>query len=128
MTERPPAADETARKLVHVFYGLFALALRWLTPAAAVGMAAAALLHNRFLLPRYAPSIVRSTDRSAAGGLLLYPAAVLRLVLLFPGRPDLVAAAWAVLAFGDGCAALAGRRSGAADTNAPYGAADGEGT
>src|SRR5262249_6838278 len=43
-------------------------------------------------------------------GILIYPAAVLLLVLAFPSRPDIAAAAWGILAFGDGAATLAGRR------------------
>ena len=40
---------------------------------------------------------------------MLYPVAVLLLILAFPDRRDIAAAAWGVLAFGDGMATLAGR-------------------
>ena len=38
----------------------------------------------------------------------LYPLSVLLLMLVFPSRLDIVAAAWAILAFGDGAATLVG--------------------
>ena len=37
--------------------------------------------------------------------------AVLLLTLIFPSRPDITAAAWGILAFGDGAATLVGRTS-----------------
>src|SRR5204863_5601156 len=40
----------------------------------------------------------------------LYPIAVLALILIFRRRLDIVAAAWGILAFGDGAATLVGRR------------------
>src|SRR5207237_889866 len=42
-------------------------------------------------------------------GILLYPLAVLLLTLIFPARLDIVAAAWGVLALGDGAATLCGQ-------------------
>src|SRR5262249_54952787 len=42
-------------------------------------------------------------------GILLYPTSVLLLILAFRSRLDIVAAAWGILAFGDGFATLAGR-------------------
>src|SRR5262249_61232198 len=42
-------------------------------------------------------------------GILLYPLAVLLLILLFPSRLDIAGAGWAILALGDGTATLVGR-------------------
>ena len=42
-------------------------------------------------------------------GILLYPLSVLLLTLAFPSRLDIAAAAWGILAFGDGFATLVGR-------------------
>src|SRR4029453_8290888 len=42
-------------------------------------------------------------------GMLLYPLSVLLLVFLFPARPDIVAAAWGIMAAGDGMATISGR-------------------
>ena len=41
-------------------------------------------------------------------GIVLYPTAVLALVLCFPTRPEIVAATWGILAAGDGFATLVG--------------------
>ena len=49
---------------------------------------------------------------SARSGIVLYPISVLLLVLVFPTRLDIAAAAWAILAVGDGMATIAGRRLG----------------
>ncbi len=45
-------------------------------------------------------------------GLVLYPTSVLLLLLMLPSRLDIVAAAWGILAVGDGAATLVGRRYG----------------
>jgi uncharacterized protein (TIGR00297 family) len=92
--------------------GLFALLLRVLTWPQAAACALAALLFNLFVLPRLGgPSLYRPTDaaRGFPVGILLYPISVLLLILSFPHRPDIVAAAWAMLAYGDGAATLVGR-------------------
>jgi uncharacterized protein (TIGR00297 family) len=103
---------ETARQLVHVGMVAFALLLRVVTWWQAAMLAAAALAFNLVVLPRLAPSLFRAAERGgrAAGGIVFYPLSVLLLVVLFPRRLDIVAAAWALLACGDGAATLAGRR------------------
>ena len=45
-------------------------------------------------------------------GIICYPLAVLLLLVAFPRRPDIVAAAWGILAIGDGMATLVGRAIG----------------
>ena len=45
-------------------------------------------------------------------GIVLYPASVLLLIVVFHDRLDIAAAAWAILAVGDGMATLVGRRIG----------------
>jgi uncharacterized protein (TIGR00297 family) len=107
--------SEVARKLIHVAMGGFALLLRWLSWPQALALAAAALLFNVFVLPRFAPAIYRPGDRErVTHGIVFYPFAVLLLVACFPGRPDIAAAAWGILAAGDGFATLAGRAIGGA--------------
>ena len=102
--------SETRRQVLHVAMAGFALLLRDLTWEQAAGMAVAALAFNALLLARIAPGIVRETDRGGArAGLLYYPLAVLVLILLFRTRLDIAAAAWGVMACGDGFATLAGR-------------------
>ncbi|MDQ7087365.1 MAG: hypothetical protein Q9Q13_05660 [Acidobacteriota bacterium] len=102
---------EMARKGVHVAMGGFAFLLVWLTPWQAALLACGALVHNLFVLPRYGGRrIFRGTasERGHDLGIVLYPASILALVLIFPGHLEIVAAAWGLLAFGDGMATVAG--------------------
>ncbi|HVT45187.1 MAG TPA: DUF92 domain-containing protein [Thermoanaerobaculia bacterium] len=99
---------EARRKVVHIAFGFCALLLKWLIWYQAAALALAALLFNRFALPHLGG---RSISRGSSGydaGILLYPLAVLVLLLAFPDRPEIAGAVWAILAFGDGSATLAG--------------------
>ncbi|HUO84383.1 MAG TPA: DUF92 domain-containing protein [Thermoanaerobaculia bacterium] len=100
--------SETARKLVHMGFGLCALTLRWLTPWQAAGVAVGAILFNWLVLPHVGGKRIARTERGWDRGILLYPIAVLAVIVAFPQRPDLAALVWAILAFGDGSATLAG--------------------
>jgi len=112
VTGAPASHSETARQWVHVGSGLFALLLRVLNGWQAATLAFAALVFNALLLPRlggkrlYRPV---DHDRGFPLGILLYPLSVLMLTLAFPTRLDIAAAAWGILAFGDGFATLVGR-------------------
>jgi uncharacterized protein (TIGR00297 family) len=93
--------------------GGFAVLLRWLSWRQAIALAATALLFNVFVLPRIAANLYRPGDRErGVHGIVFYPLAVLLLLLVFPVRLDIVAAAWGILAIGDGIATLAGRAIG----------------
>ena len=64
------------------------------------------------MLPRISGlALNRPADQSRGYpiGILLYPLSVLLLILAFPSRLDIVAAAWGILACGDGAATIAGR-------------------
>ncbi len=101
--------SETRRQVLHVTMAGFAVLLRYLTWPQAAGLALVALGFNAFALARVAPGIIRATDkRGIRAGVLFYPLSVLLLVLVFSTRLDIVAAAWGVMAFGDGFATLAG--------------------
>ena len=92
--------------------GGFALLLRALTWWQAVLLAGAALIFNAVLLPRLGGrTLYRPVDvaRGHSIGIISYPLAVLLLIVAFPGRLDIAAAAWGVLAVGDGSATLVGR-------------------
>jgi dolichol kinase len=93
--------------------GAFALLLRWIPWWQAVALAMAALAFNLFLLPRLRLNLYRpgETERGVHG-IIWYPLAVLLLLVTFPRRPDIAAAAWGILAIGDGIATLAGRAIG----------------
>ncbi len=109
MTRDAPTS-EVARQTVHVMVGALALPLRWLTWEQAAVLAGAGLLFNLVVLPRVVPGVFRPDERRHwyDSGIVLYPAAVLALVLLFPTRLDIAAIAWVILAAGDGMATLVG--------------------
>src|SRR5215470_4225976 len=109
--------SERARQWVHIGSGLFALLLRVLKPWQASFLAAIAFAFNLFVLPLIGGRRLYRPVDAARGfplGILLYPLAVLTLILAFPHRLDIVAAAWAILAFGDGASTLAGQAIGGA--------------
>ena len=103
--------SEDSRQIVHVAMGGLALLLRYLTSWQATILAGGAVAFNLYALPRLAGTLYRpgETRRRLFSGIVLYPVAVLLLILVFPDRRDIVASAWGVLAFGDGMATLAGR-------------------
>jgi len=105
--------SERARQWVHIGSGSFALLLRVLTWWQAAALAVVALAFNVVALPRVGGRRLYRPADEARGfpiGIVLYPLAVLLLILVFPSRLDIVAAAWAVLALGDGAATLVGQR------------------
>jgi uncharacterized protein (TIGR00297 family) len=105
--------SEPARQILHIAMGGFALLLRWLWWWQALALASAALAFNLIVLPRIARSLYRPGDRDrVAHGIVFYPLSVFLLILFFARRPDIAAAAWGILAAGDGVATLAGRAAG----------------
>jgi uncharacterized protein (TIGR00297 family) len=104
---------EWRRKAVHAGMGLIALSLRWLDWRAAAVLAAAAVAFNVWVIPKIGRGIYRNRLQRRDPGIVAYPAVVLMLVLVF-GQTDLplVAAVWAMMAFGDPAAAIAGRTVG----------------
>ncbi len=108
---------EWARKAVHGGSGLFAIFLRVLSWEAAAASALAAILFNVFALPRLGGrSLLRETEagRTHSAGILAYPVVVLLMIVLFRDHLEIAAAGWALLAFGDAAAALAGMSLGGA--------------
>jgi uncharacterized protein (TIGR00297 family) len=104
--------SEETRQWVHIGSGGFAFLLRTLTWQQGAAFAVTALAFNLLVLPRAGGRrLYRPVDvaRGFPLGIVLYPLAVLALILLFPARLDIAAAAWGILAFGDGAATLAGR-------------------
>ncbi len=114
---------ELARKSLHIAMGGFAFLLRWLTWWQAALLALAALLNNLFVLPRVGGRRVYRGAAATKGhdvGIVLYPLSILALLLLLPGQMPIVAAAWALLAFGDGVATVAGVTLGRATGPLPW--------
>jgi uncharacterized protein (TIGR00297 family) len=102
--------SEDARQLVHVAVGTLALLLRYLTAFEATVLAAVAVAFNIYVMRRIAGHLYRPGEsrRRVLSGIALYPISILLLLLVLPDRRDIVAAAWGILAFGDGLATLVG--------------------
>ena len=101
--------------MVHLASGGFAFLLKYLAAWQAAGLAAAALVFNLFLLPRAGgAALFRSDERGSpwTSGIVLYPLAVLLLILLFHDRLEVAAASWGLMAAGDAAAGAVGRRFG----------------
>ena len=93
---------ESARRLVHLAMGGLAFLLRELTAAQAAGAAAAAVLFNLVVLPRLAPALFRRGERQRPwrSGIVVYPASVRLLIVLFPRRLEIVANTRERISFG----------------------------
>ncbi|MBZ5545216.1 MAG: DUF92 domain-containing protein [Acidobacteriia bacterium] len=102
----------SARKIVHISMLAFAFLLPILTWAQAAGCAVLLLLFNLFLLPRLAVDLRKSPRQDIAEGtwtgIILYPLSVLALILLYRHHLHIAAAAWAIMALGDGMASVSG--------------------
>jgi uncharacterized protein (TIGR00297 family) len=101
--------NEGLRKFLHILFGLFAITLKYLPWRIAALVAAAAVIVNAFVLHRLVGKRVARHERGWDWGIVLYPAAVLALILIFNWHIEIAAAAWIIMAFGDGFATLAGR-------------------
>jgi uncharacterized protein (TIGR00297 family) len=90
----------------------FAFLLPCLTWREAAGCALLALLFNLVVLPRLGADVRTSPEAPLnAGigtGIVIYPLSVLGLVLLYRHDLQVVGAAWAILALGDGMAGVVG--------------------
>lgn len=105
----PHATNETLRKSLHIAFGFVAFTLKWLPWHVAAAICVVAIVSNWLLLHRLVGRGVARDARGYDAGIVLYPVAVLLLILLFRHRLHDAAIAWAMLAFGDGVATLAGR-------------------
>ena len=101
--------NEALRKGLHILFGLGAFALKWLPWYVAAGVCVVAILGNRHLLHRVVGRGVARHERGFDAGIVLYPIMVLLLVVVFRERLHYAAIGWALLAFGDGIATLAGK-------------------
>ena len=104
-------AGELGRKAVHMAVGGFAFAVRPLGAPLAAVAALAAILFNAFLLPRIGGRNLWREGEARSGfalGIVLYPVAVLLLILIFARHLEVAAATWGILAFGDGMASIVG--------------------
>jgi uncharacterized protein (TIGR00297 family) len=87
--------------------------LRFLDGKTAAACALAALLFNLFAMPRFGRGIYRDPGHRRDTGIVAYSAMVLLLILVFQGKYlPIAAAVWAMMAFGDPAAAIAGKTVG----------------
>jgi uncharacterized protein (TIGR00297 family) len=117
VTTGPPQYSESMRQWVHIGFVAAALLLPFLHWYQAVILAAAAIVFNIRLLRAIAGDRLHrplELQQALPAGLVLYPTSILLMLLMLPARPDIVGAAWGVLAVGDGAATLVGRRFGGA--------------
>jgi uncharacterized protein (TIGR00297 family) len=110
--QRVPRFSEDRRQFLHVAMGCVALVLRFVHWWEAAILAGVAVGVNAHVLHRIGGrAVYREHERSRLylSGVTLYPIAILLLIVVLRDRLDIVAAAWGILAFGDGMASLAGR-------------------
>lgn len=105
----PHTTNELLRKTLHIAFGAFAFSLKWLPWWAAAGVCVVAIIGNWLVLHRVVGPGVARHERGYDAGIVLYPIAVLLLILVFHDRLAFAAIAWALLAFGDGVATLVGQ-------------------
>jgi uncharacterized protein (TIGR00297 family) len=102
---------EARRKAVHVAVGGLAFMLRVLPWWKAALVAILGFVFNWLVFPHVGGRALWRDHEHKAGyarGVLVYPIAVLLLILAFREEPWMAATVWGVLAFGDGMAALIG--------------------
>jgi uncharacterized protein (TIGR00297 family) len=103
------STNETLRKSLHIAFGLGAFALKSVPWPVAAGVCVVAVAGNWLVLHRIVGRSVARHERGFDAGIVLYPAMVLVLILLFRNEMHYAAIGWALLAFGDGVATLAGK-------------------
>lgn len=102
--------SELFRKLGHIGFGAGAFLIRPLGPAGGALIALAGLFFNLLLLSRLGGQALWRRGEIARGfatGLVAYPLSIVVVILVFWRRPEVAAATWGIVAFGDGLAALA---------------------
>ncbi|HVE70343.1 MAG TPA: DUF92 domain-containing protein [Thermoanaerobaculia bacterium] len=105
----PHDTNEALRKGLHIAFGLGAFALKALPWYVAAAVCVVAIFGNMLVLPRVFGGRVSRHERGFDAGIMLYPIMVLLLVIVFRERLVYAAIGWAMLAFGDGLATLAGK-------------------
>lgn len=114
-TTAPAIEIKSNRSAVHIGMVTFALLIGRIPPAGISLLCLSAFLFNLFLLPRISGrSLERKTDRERGYslGILIYPAVLFILSLLFYQYQVFLAIGWGAMAFGDGFAAILGSRWG----------------
>jgi len=105
----PFATNEPLRKSIHIAVGLGAILLKFVQWRYVALIAAAFVVINWLLLHRLVGRGVARHERGWDAGIVLYPASVCALIVVFNWHIEIAAVAWALMAFGDGFATLIGR-------------------
>lgn len=106
---------EHKRKLVHIGMAVFALAIGRFSPLIISLCCLGAFVFNWLVLPKLTGgALERQTDkaRGFSIGILIYPAVLLLLSVVFFERQVFLAIAWGAMAFGDGFAGVIGKAFG----------------
>ena len=106
---------ELKRKTVHIGMAVFALCIGRLAPWLITVLCGVAFMFNLLVLPKLTgKGLERKEDiqRGYAVGMLIYPAVLLVLSLIFFEAQVFVAIGWGAMAFGDGFAGLFGKAIG----------------
>src|ERR1700719_748231 len=90
--------NETLRKSIHIAIGFGALALKWLPWRLAAAVAAVFVVLNWLVLHRVVGKRVARDARGYDAGIVLYPAAVCALIIIFNWHIALAAVGWVILA------------------------------
>ena len=93
----------------------FALLIGRIPPWGICAIAFSALIFNLTLLPKITKRKLENPEDLQRGyslGILMYPAAVTLLSIIFYAQPIFLAIGWGALAFGDGFAGLVGKNWG----------------
>ena len=109
MRDEDHKTNELLRKSIHIAVGFGAIALKWLPWRLAAAIAALFVIVNWLVLHRVVGKGVARHERGYDAGIVIYPAAICALIVIFNWHVALAAVAWVILAFGDGAATLAGR-------------------
>jgi len=100
---------ELLRKSLHIALGLCIVTLKFLPWSVAAAIAAAAAVSNWLVLHRIVGKRIARHERGYDAGIVIYPLAVCALIIVFRHELQSAAVVWAILAFGDGFATLAGK-------------------
>ena len=101
--------NEPLRKSIHIAVGLGAITLKFVQWRYVALIAAAFIVINWLLLHRIVVRGVARHERGWDAGIVLYPAAVCVLIVVFNWHIEIAAVAWVLMACGDGSATLVGR-------------------
>ncbi len=111
----------SSRKFLHAMIGNLVLVIPFFRGSPAPVLIAAPFILVTFIASPYSPtprlrtllgSLADLTEEGHHMGLILYSLSFTLLVVIFPSRPDVVAAGILPMAYGDSSAALVGRRFG----------------